>query len=541
MVFVTLVSNQAAAAPLTLLGNWHKVAPYARAVDSTHQYVQFLADPLQAKRLQTVDEVGRTGGHYAYVAQAEITHAGEFVIDFKNTSVIGQFKHSIFNAQNQLVASVNGGIENSTPNPFFLRHGREFNLQQGLYTIVTEVISPNFLAIPEPYLNDREDYQQSIKMGNAINLLGLGVFFGLGFYYAALAAARNRWVEAMYTSFILGNFLFNGAALLMLSDVFAIRSMYLVSMPILFSNIAYVIFVMQLLKINASTNKRLYWAGVAIIGVMSLFVPIAMTHPNWALELCRYGVGMFLSYGLITAISESRKNNPTAQRYLFAIAMFFVLGVVSISLTKIDSQFTFYIEHMGLMSAAIEVILLALVLSYQFSQLHNEKEKALEELEVSVKTAHSDSLTGLPNRHALVKEVVHLPERGSITFIDLDGLKFYNDTYGHDRGDALLCAFSAYYQQMLGAEIKLYRLGGDEFAALSHQGALPLVESAMAGTIQLMKTAGFEFAGASAGSVYRYEADSISSLMRIADARMYDNKRLRKLEREGLQEQLKFT
>jgi hypothetical protein len=43
-----------------------------------------------------------------------------------------------------------------------------------------------------------------------------------------------------------------------------------------------------------------------------------------------------------------------------------------------------------------------------------------------------------------------------------------------------------------------------------------------------MRLNGFEFAGASAGSVYGYEADNIASLLRMADERMYENKRLRK-------------
>ena len=171
------------------------------------------------------------------------------------------------------------------------------------------------------------------------------------------------------------------------------------------------------------------------------------------------------------------------------------------------------------------------MLSYQFSQLHDDKEKTLEDLVVSEKTAHSDALTGLPNRHALVKEVVTLPLHGSLTFIDLDGLKFYNDTYGHERGDELLCSFAECYQQSLGTEVKLYRLGGDEFAALSHKGDMPKIANALEEALGAMKAIGFEFSGASAGSVYGYEAENIASLMRMADARMYENKRLRKSTR----------
>ncbi|MBC7697688.1 MAG: 7TM-DISM domain-containing protein [Bacteroidia bacterium] len=309
-----------------------------------------------------------------YLRQKKST---EFVIDFKNTSTIAQFRHRIYNSKNQLIADTQGGIENATLNPFFLRHGRDFSLENGHYKLITEIISPNYLAIPEPYIDDRMHYQQSIKFSNTLTLMCLGIFLGLSIYYATLASLRNRLAECMYACFILGNFLYNSATLLVLADVFAVHSLYWATMPILFSNVAYVIFVMALLEIKVETKKRLYWAGITIFSAMCTLIGFAVVFPNWALELSLYGVGMFLSFGLVAAITESIRRNPTSRRYLVAISLFFILGLVTISLSKIDNQYTFYIEHMGLVSVAIEVVLLALVLSFQFSQLVRDKESAL--------------------------------------------------------------------------------------------------------------------------------------------------------------------
>ena len=522
--------------PQQLNGNWQFVRAYS--ANSPQQI--FLNKPLESNA-PIVKSVGLTGGHYLYIAPFSISKNGDYVLDFKNTSTIEQFRHQVFDDQNRLVISLEGGIESTVENPFFLRHGRELALAPGNYTLATEVDSTNFLAVPEPYLDDRAHYQAAIKWGNVITLFGLGIFFGLGIYYAALAASRNRWAEAMYAGFIVGNFIYNSAALLVFSDVLGLRSIYFVSMPVLLSNIAYILFVMHLLEITKYKHKYLYWAGVTVIGIMSLFLGLAVAYSNWALELCRYGVALFLSYGLVVAITESLHKNATARRYLIAISIFFISGLIAISLSKIDGQFTFYIEHIGLISVAIEVILLALVLSFQFSQLHEDKEKAIQELEISEKTAHSDALTGLPNRHALVKEVHQLPVYGSLTFVDLDGLKFYNDAYGHDKGDELLCAFAQCYQQSLGVEIKLYRMGGDEFAALSHKGDMFKTEGALNEALQAMRVNGFEFAGASAGSAYNYEAENVAILMRMADARMYENKRLRKLNQDDNKKILKFN
>lgn len=539
MLFVLcLTSSFVQAYPSQFKGNWYSVHSY----DFNTGKEGFFSDPLNEKSLQLTDNISLTGGHYLYIANFNVDETDAYVIDFKNTSTLALFKHRIYNSNNKLIAEMEGGIENATPNPFYLRHGRDVLLQTGSYKLVSEIISTNFLAIPEPYLNHKNAYEQSIKYGNTLTLICLGVFFGLGIYYAALASLRNRLAEGMYACFILGNFLFNSASLLVFSDVLGLHSIHWATMPILFSNVAYIVFVMALLEIKVETKPRLYWSGVAILSVFGIFIGLGLGFPNWALELCRYGVGIFLCYGLVAAITETFRHNPTAKRYLVAISTFFVLGLITISLSQLENQYTFYIEHMGLVSVAIEVMLLALVLAFQFSQLVSDKESALFELELSIKAAFSDALTGLPNRHALGKELLNMPMSGTLTFIDLDGLKFYNDMFGHERGDDLLCGFGECYQKSLGEELKLYRLGGDEFAVLSYKDDIAKIEQALKEALYAMRVAGFEFAGASAGSVYRYEAESIASLMRIADERMYENKRVRKGNKsEEIQEELKFN
>ena len=529
LILLLFLAVNAHALPQDLNGAWYQVP----AVDSTT--AKFLEKPISPNKNQLIPNVvvARTGGHFVYLATFTVPRTGEYVVDFKNTSTIAQFRHHIYNQQQQLVSSFEGGIENTTLNPFFLRHGREARLEKGQYTLETEIISPNFLAIPEPYIDDHANYRQSIKYSNTLTLLSLGIFIGLGFYYTALAASRNRLAEGMYACFILGNFLFNCAALLVFSDVFSVHSLKWATFPILFSNAAYVVFVMALLDIKVNTKPRLYWIGVAILALLCMFMPLAIVYPHWALEFSRFGVSLFLSYGLLTAIIESRRKNLSAKRYLIAISAFFVLGLLTISLSKMNGQYTFYIEHMGLLSVSIEVIFLALVLTFQFTQLQHEKDSALKALEASVKTALSDELTGLPNRHALAREIDHIPHDGSLTFIDLDGLKFYNDTYGHAQGDALLISFAQNYQRSLQGNQKLYRLGGDEFAVLCHRGNVAEIDHALTYALDAMQQEGFAFSGASAGSVYGHEADNSASLMRIADARMYENKRARKASKHS--------
>jgi diguanylate cyclase (GGDEF)-like protein/PAS domain S-box-containing protein len=89
------------------------------------------------------------------------------------------------------------------------------------------------------------------------------------------------------------------------------------------------------------------------------------------------------------------------------------------------------------------------------------------------KMAHYDGLTNLPNRVLLIdrlKQAQSMIKRSNkllaICFLDLDGFKLVNDTFGHDVGDALLVEMSNRIQSRLRASDTVARIGGDEFVIL---------------------------------------------------------------------------
>jgi diguanylate cyclase (GGDEF)-like protein len=484
---------------------------------------------LSAEGLKPVTKVALTGGRFFQQADFDIKTAGRYVIDFKNTSTIGYFRHIIFDANNHSVAGLQGGIQSHDDNPFFLRHGREVDLQVGRYRLVTELNSPFYLAEPEPYLDTLGVYRQAIKPGNALTLLCLGMFLGLMIYYASLATVRRQLSASMYSIFILGNLLYNGTALLVFTELFDLHWFYLVSVPILFSNLAYVLFVMFLLEIRPQGYPRLYIAGKTLLLLLGGMIVLAMVMPHWSLEIDRYGVGLFLIYGLFAGIVQALKGNVIARLYLCAVGAFFVLGITAISVHSL-SFYTLYIEHVGLFSVSVEVMLLALVQSYQFAQLYRDKEYALQRMEESNRAARTDDLTGLPNRVALDLVLDTLPRQGSLTFIDMDGLKYYNDQYGHERGDELLRVFARCLNENLGGKAQAHRLGGDEFAITCNQGDVPWVENMLKQAVESLQANGFGCAGASSGSACVHEAANAGKLKHLADCRMYENKRLRKAQ-----------
>jgi diguanylate cyclase (GGDEF)-like protein len=107
--------------------------------------------------------------------------------------------------------------------------------------------------------------------------------------------------------------------------------------------------------------------------------------------------------------------------------------------------------------------------------------------------AHTDSLTGVPNRRGWEIEL----ERGlararrvgepmSVALVDIDGFKAINDVHGHPGGDRLLVAIAQRWSKALRPDDVLARIGGDEFAVLlpacTESESLDVLERLRAGT-----------------------------------------------------------
>lgn len=100
-------------------------------------------------------------------------------------------------------------------------------------------------------------------------------------------------------------------------------------------------------------------------------------------------------------------------------------------------------------------------------------------LETAYAMAYRDELTGLPARRALNAAMLGLGSRYTVAMLDIDFFKKFNDKYGHDVGDQVLCLVAS---QMLAVEGggKAFRYGGEEFTILfpgkSREEALPHLE-----------------------------------------------------------------
>ncbi|HEY9624729.1 MAG TPA: CHASE2 domain-containing protein [Crinalium sp.] len=156
--------------------------------------------------------------------------------------------------------------------------------------------------------------------------------------------------------------------------------------------------------------------------------------------------------------------------------------------------------------------------------------------------AYHDTLTGLPNRelfyerlHQALDWAQSQDQMVALLFLDLDGFKQINDTYGHDMGNQLLKAVAQRLLGCLRSSDTVARMGGDEFVVLLP--SIPTIQDISRVAEKILNTLSQNFIlddkaipiTTSIGiSVYPHDAKDRDPLIKKADLAMYDAKGLGK-------------
>jgi diguanylate cyclase (GGDEF)-like protein len=109
----------------------------------------------------------------------------------------------------------------------------------------------------------------------------------------------------------------------------------------------------------------------------------------------------------------------------------------------------------------------------EISHLRGKVAQLQERVEQLDRLAHQDSLIDLPNRRGFMRELERLIARvgrygdnAAMLFVDLDGLKMINDTFGHRAGDEALIQVADLLSKGIRRSDVVARIGGDEFGIL---------------------------------------------------------------------------
>ncbi len=233
----------------------------------------------------------------------------------------------------------------------------------------------------------------------------------------------------------------------------------------------------------------------------------------WPLGALIMGLAAFLS-------TTTRTADRGSYRSPIALPVFF--GTIAAAVLAWDHYTRLNEASVWLAVATILAVLFRLGLSFR------ENARLMGEL-------HSDSvtdvLTGLGNRRALsaaLERRLRNPDRQSdpcvFALFDLDGFKFYNDSFGHPAGDLLLQRLGDNLSTALG-DGGAFRLGGDEFClliALERREPAALAEVARSALSE--RGEGFSVTASCGWAVIPDEADTTSEALRLVDQRMYAEK-----------------
>ncbi len=164
------------------------------------------------------------------------------------------------------------------------------------------------------------------------------------------------------------------------------------------------------------------------------------------------------------------------------------------------------------------------------------------EMERNLRT---DRLTNVLNRDSLIAQIDFRrsncvdgsPLHFGLLFIDLDRFKAVNDEYGHDEGDKVLVTIAQRLQHTLRHDDSVARFGGDEFVVYLHGVSDMEVARSIADKIRhavnkpIPGREGQQYVvDASVGvSLYPDDGLDVETLLRVADSRMFDQKRLHRI------------
>jgi diguanylate cyclase (GGDEF) domain len=141
-----------------------------------------------------------------------------------------------------------------------------------------------------------------------------------------------------------------------------------------------------------------------------------------------------------------------------------------------------------------------------------------------------DMLTGVMNRNEMNNYVDKLSNGKDgashsvgIIFADLNGLKRVNDDYGHSEGDTLLKNAAKALEEVFEVN-EIFRAGGDEFTII----ILDVTEEELNEKVDALReiSKNYKYVSFAIGSCQETNSSKVRQALRLADERMYEDKRL---------------
>jgi diguanylate cyclase (GGDEF)-like protein len=139
-------------------------------------------------------------------------------------------------------------------------------------------------------------------------------------------------------------------------------------------------------------------------------------------------------------------------------------------------------------------------------------------IETSYVLAYHDELTGIRGRRAFNESLLSLDQQYAIAIVDIDHFKKFNDTYGHDVGDQVLCMVAKRLSQV-GGDGQAFRCGGEEFAIVFRNTSAKEAFDHLDALRQIVEKSTFQLRGSDRRSERKTEQNAERIAGRSAESR----------------------
>ncbi len=290
-------------------------------------------------------------------------------------------------------------------------------------------------------------------------------------------------------------------------------------------------------EIRSKGTKYLYYGLFSVQFVLTTLAIVLHTMDLvHGPEMLKYFQVLFIVHVVffIYVIYSKKKNNSSLSKISTAGLVLVVLCVFYELITYLTVRYTSFkiLEIKGISSVGLTIFIGILVIDlYQrvTKNMMEEQEKAL-----LIKKAYTDELTQLHNRTYCSEHMrqLSLVKKSNYTIInfDLNGLKQMNDTYGHTKGDELICYAALVLDKSFSDEGVVGRMGGDEFIAIIETDDTERIEKLLDKFRDNIKEVNNSKPDIGLSISYGYavstelEGASFEKIYNIADERMYEYK-----------------
>ncbi len=274
------------------------------------------------------------------------------------------------------------------------------------------------------------------------------------------------------------------------------------------------------------------WARnvLRVLAVLVLLTPLMPWGVlSWVAASLDVLFALVCALALVAGLLSLRRDEGQAINGIAALAPFLLLALADLAGSQVLARFR--VEAIQL-SATWFLMMYAYSLNRRLGNLRQQRDEMR-------RLADTDSLTGLPNRRAGLRQLgQHMRQARkqaqtlSIGFLDIDLFKQINDRYGHDVGDEVLVAVARTLVSSVRNRADVSRMGGEEFLILlpgiGADAALPRLQQLREKLRQQEAELGQDGLRITASiGLAEMRADDldVAALLRRADGAMYRAKR----------------